>query len=117
MAADCRLHVFKRRIAVVLDKGRAAHYQPRRAKAALDCIMRDERGLNRVKLIATAQTFNSDDLAFTDIDGEHHARRNGYAIDPDGARRTRAAVAADLGSGQIERPAQDLGKRRLRLDV
>ena len=53
---------------------RAAHDHPRRAKAALQGVMLDERLLHRMQRVALRQTLDRGDGARADIDGEHHAR-------------------------------------------
>src|ERR1035438_1986054 len=108
MTADRGLHVLQRRIVVGLDEGRATHHQPWRTETALHCIVLDERSLNGVELIAMGQTFYRHYVALTNVGGEHHAGGNRNAIDPDGASGACAAVAADLGAGEIEGSSQYL---------
>src|ERR1022692_1388984 len=102
MAADRRLNFFQRRILIALHQRGAAYDQAWRAEAALRGIMGNERGLNRVQLVAMGKALDRHDLAFANISSKHHARGNGHAIDPDGTGRARAAVAANLRPGQIE---------------
>ena len=57
------------------------------------------------------------DVLAARIEREGHAARDHFAVEPDGARRARAAVATDLRAGEAELVAQHFHQRRRRIDV
>src|SRR5665647_3924085 len=109
MAADCGLHVLRRRIRITLNQGGATHHQARRTKTALHGIVFNEGGLHRMKSVAVGQALDCYNRPFANVDRQDHAGRHRSAVEPDGAGRAGATVARDFGTGETERPAQDFG--------
>jgi hypothetical protein len=81
-----------------------------RAVAALERIVLDERGLNRVQLLAFRQAFDRRHLAANNCDREREARVRAAPIEEHGAGATLAVVAPLLGAGQVEHLAQRVEK-------
>ncbi|ABQ30338.1 hypothetical protein Acry_1126 [Acidiphilium cryptum JF-5] len=116
MAADGRPHLGVGRCRHGVEQGGAAHDHAGRAEAALQGVVRDERGLNRMEVVAARQPLDRRDPMPRGIDGEEHAGDDRLAVEPDGAGGTGAAIACDLGAGQAEHRAERIGEGRLRRD-
>jgi hypothetical protein len=46
------------------------------------------------------------------LDGQHQAGAHGLAVEQDGAGTAHAVLAADVGAGEIEVVAEEVGRRR-----
>ncbi len=78
----------------------------RRAVAALECVVVDERLLQRMQRAVHRQAFDGGDLGAILHDGEREARIDAPAVDQDRAGAALPVVAALLGAGQVEMVAQ-----------
>src|SRR5262249_49755235 len=87
-----------------------AHQLARRAEAALRRVVRHERLLERVQRAVLDQTFDRLDRPAVHPGGELAAGVDGLAVDEHGAGAALAAVAADLGAGEIQLIAEELGE-------
>ena len=101
---------------MLFDERGATHHHARRAEAALHRVVRDERRLNRVKLVALGQPFDGCDARSARVEREGHAAGSDLAVEPHRARRAGAAIATDLGTGQARLVAQDLDERGRGID-
>ena len=90
-----------------------AHQLARRAEAALRRIVGDERPLQRI----VQQSFDGLNGAAVGPHAELAARIDRLAVEQDRARAALAAVAADLGAGQLEVVAQRLDERPAIFDL
>ena len=88
----------------------------RRAVAALERVVLDERLLQRVQIVPVGQTFDGDDLGPLERDGQRQARVGAAAVDQHRAGTALAVRAAVLGAGQVEVLAQEVEQRRAGVD-
>ena len=79
---------------------------PRRAEAALQRVMFDERLLHRVERVIVSQPLDGGDGASLTLDGEQQAAIDGLAIQQDGTGATLAHVAAWLSAYEMQVFAQ-----------
>src|SRR5947209_18452995 len=80
---------------------------PRRAVAALEAVVADEGGLQRVQAVVGGEPLDGDDLLSAAVhDGEREAGVVAPAVDEDGAGAARALVATFLRTGEVEVLAQ-----------
>ena len=98
-----------------LDQADRAHDLARRAEPALEAVMRDERRLHRMQLVAARDALDREDVGAVVADRQRQARIDPSAVDQDRARAALAAVAALLGSGQVEPLAQEIEQRDARV--
>ena len=70
-----------------------------------------ERLLERVQRVAVGEAFDGRDVGAVGLDGEHQARPDGFAVDEHGARAAHAVLAPEVGAGQLEILAQEVGER------
>ena len=77
--------------------------------------MRDEGGLHRMKLVALGQALDGDDLRAVEAQRESQTRIDPPPVHEHGASAALPAVAALLGSGQVEALAQEIEKRCARV--
>src|SRR6185503_7274829 len=84
------------------------------AVAALHRVLRDERLLHGVKVVALSQPLDRRDLALDRLPRGHEARRNGSAVHDDVARAALAAAAAEARPGQAEIIAEHAKERSAR---
>ena len=92
-------------------KGERAHQLARRAEAALRPVVRDESALQRLEPVLLGDAFDRLNRASVRPCRELAAGVHGLPVHQDRARAALAAVASDLGAGQSEVIAQQLGKR------
>ena len=88
---------------------------PRRAITALETVMFDERGLQRMQRIAVRQPLDRRDLAPIVLHRQREARQDTLAIDQHRARAARSLVAALLGAGQVQMLAEMIQQRHARI--
>ena len=81
------------------------------AVAALEAVVLDERGLQRVQRAGRAQAFDRHDLVALVHDGERQARVDAPAVDQHRAGAALPVVAALLGAGQVQVLAQRVEQR------
>jgi hypothetical protein len=77
--------------------------------------MRDEGLLHRVELFATRNAFDCQDIGAVITDRERKTGIDPAAIDEDCARAALAAVAALLGSSQVQTFTEKIEKRNARI--
>ncbi len=92
------------------------HQHAGRADAALRGAVAMEGELQRVEGTALGQALDRDDLAARRLPGGHEAGANLLAVHQHRAGAAVARVAADLGAGQAQLLAQDLGQPCRRRD-
>ncbi len=98
----------------LLDAPEAGHDLTRRAESALECVLRDERLLQRVEfaVLTRGQALDGGDLGALQAYRQRQTRVDATPADQDGARPTGPGVAALLGPGQTEPLAQQVQQRR-----
>ena len=87
-----------------------------RAVAALERVALDERGLQRVQLVAAGEPLDGRQLRAVVGDGEREARVGTAPVDQDRARAALAVVAALLRAGQLEVLAEEVEQRGADVD-
>src|SRR4029079_5822259 len=117
MAAHCAAHVIEIAVRIALDEMSAAHHHARCAEAALQGVVFDERLLYGMKLLTLRKPFDRRDLPIACIEGEGHATRDHFAVEPYGTGGARAAIAAYLRAGETELVAQHFHQRGCGIDV
>ena len=75
-----------------------------------------ERLLQRMERLAVRQALHRLDLVAVHLRREQQARAHGGAVDGDGAGAADAVLAAEVGAGQVEVVAQEVGQRLAHLD-
>src|SRR5262249_54097067 len=75
------------------------HEKPRRAEAALQAVIVDERLLQRMQLVAVRQAFDGADLPAFGLHRKHQAGAHGLAIEQHRAGTAHPVLAADMGAG------------------
>src|ERR1700722_993463 len=73
VSGDRMLDVVQGRRGIRYERGGYRHHHSRRAEAALQRIVFDERSLHWMHPFGPAETFDRDDLMAARIDREHHA--------------------------------------------
>ena len=73
--------------------------------------------LNWMQLAVARNVFNRPDLVSVCLDREHRAGLDRPAVQVDGAGSAVAGVAADVGAGETELFADEMGQKQARLDV
>src|SRR5207244_4275652 len=68
-------------------------------------------------LPAAGQAFDRGDLLALDVEGEDETRREGAAVDEDGASAAVSAVAREIGPGEAEVVAHELQERAVAGDL
>ena len=118
--ADIAAHPLAHPLGVVarlalVDQTDRAHDLARRAEAALKAVMRDEGGLHRMEHVALGEALDGDDLGAVEAQRESQTRIDPLPVQEHGASAALPAVAALLGSGQIEALAQEIEERHARV--
>ncbi len=79
-------------------------------------VRRAECFLERMELVGRrGQAFNGMDLVPARLHREHQARAHRQAVEQNGARAAHAVLAADVGAGEPEVVAQEVGELQPRL--
>jgi hypothetical protein len=94
-----------------MDQADRAHDLAGRAEPALQAIMRDESGLDRMELIAARDAFDGEDIGAVMADRQRHARIDAPAVDQHRTGTALAAVTSLFGAGQMEAFTQEVEKR------
>ena len=87
------------------------HQHARRAEPALQRVVFREKLLQRMHLAALRQAFDRADLGTVGLDGEHQAGAHGLAVDHHRTGAAHAVLAADMGAGQAQTVAQEIGQQ------
>ena len=112
VARDRLAGLLGRRVRVVLEVGRDRGDEPRCAEAALQPVALGERLLHRAhRLGVVADALDGGDLVGLGRDREHQARAHRLAVDEHGARAAHAVLAADVGAGEAQVVAQEVGQQ------
>ena len=99
------------------DAGNGGHDLARRAVAALEGVMLEEGGLDRVEFgTGIGEPFDGRDRAAFDLRSQRQTGKHTLAVDMNGAGATLALIAAFLGAGEVEMIAQRIEKRHARFD-
>ena len=115
-AAEISAHAFAHALRIVagltfLDQTDRAHDLAGRAEPALQAVMGDKGLLHRMKPVALRHAFDREDVGAVVTDREREARIDPASVDDDRAGAALAAVAALLGSGQIQAFAKKIEER------
>src|SRR5262249_54801179 len=119
-AAEVAAHAFAHALRVVaglpfLDQPDSAHDLAGRTETALQAVMRDESLLHWMKPMALGEAFDGQHVRAVMTERQRQTRIDPPPVDDDGAGATLAAVAALLGSGEIEPFAQKIEQRDARI--
>jgi hypothetical protein len=87
------------------------------AKAALQCVMLAEGGLQRGQGVVGRETLDGHDGAALGLHRQHQARADRFPIDNDRAGAAHAVLAAEMGSGLPQLVAQTIGQMHAGLDI
>ena len=85
--------------------------KPGRAEAALERVALADRLLQRVQVLGVAEALDGEHLLAPGLDREHEARPDGDTVDDHGAGAADAVLAAEMGAGQPELFAEEVGER------
>ncbi len=99
----------------LLDQTDRTHDLAGRAEAALQAIMGNKRLLHRMKPIALRHAFDRQDVSAVVTDRKRQAGIDPPSVDDDRAGAALAAVAALLGSGQMQAFAKKIEQRDARI--
>src|SRR5262249_14059423 len=102
VAAQCVPDLLVARRAVAGEEIRRRQDHPRRAEAALEPVVLDERALDRVQFAVAPEAFDGGDLTSLGLPGENRAALRRPAVDEDRAGPALARVAADVRACQAE---------------
>ena len=93
------------------------HQHPRRAITALQAVLVPERLLQRRQTIGRGEALDGDNALAVGLRGEHQAGAHRLALDQHGAGAAHTVLAADMGAGEADLVAQEVGKIDARLDA
>ena len=119
-SAEISAHAFTHAFRIVagltfLDQTDRAHDLAGRTEAALQAVMSDKGLLHRMKPVALCHAFDGQDVGAVVTDRQREARIDPPSIDDDRAGAALAAVAALLGSGQMQAFAKKIEQRHARI--
>src|SRR5687767_13473564 len=118
IARDGDAHLLLGRIGIVAQKLEQRRQHARRAEAALQAVIVAERFLERMKLGGRRRdAFDGQDLVAVRLHREHQARARGEAVEQDRAGAADAVLAAEMGAGEAELLAHEIGEREADLDL
>jgi len=107
----------RRRVRHAVEQRLGGQQHGRRAEAALDRTVGDERRLEGVQRVRRAEALDGQHLAACDLTHGRQARAHGQTIEQDGACAALAlVVAALLRAGEAQRTAQHVEQGRGRVD-
>src|SRR5580765_131045 len=86
------------------------HQYPRRAESALQRVGEDESALQLLDLARVRKAFHGVHGAAVGLCGQHQAAAHDLAVDAHRAGAAHAVLAADVGAGQLELDAQEVGE-------
>src|SRR4051812_26816557 len=101
------------RAGVLLQQPDGRHDHARRAVAALERPLFEERRLNRVQLVALGEAFDRPHRLAVGVRDRRAAGERALAVDEDGAGAAPALAAAVLGAGELQVLAQHVQERPL----
>ena len=115
-AAEIAAHAFAHALRVIarlafVDQADRAHDLAGRAEAALQSVMRDERRLHRMQLVAPCDALDGEDVGAVVAYRQRQAGIGPPPIDQHRAGAALAAVASLLGAGQVQTLAQEIEQR------
>src|SRR5258708_34191495 len=79
-----------------------AHDLAGRTEPAMETVMRDESGLDRLELVAASDALDREDVGAVVADRQRRARIDPSTVDQDRTGAALAAVASLLGACQVE---------------
>lgn len=100
----------------LVDASNRRHDLAGRAVSALESVVVDESLLHHMQLAITANPLDRGDFAAIHFRGECQARGHPEAVDMDGTGAALTMIATLFCSGEIQLLAQDVQKRRARVD-
>src|SRR6266567_3569398 len=103
------------RIGIVLEQLVRGHNHARGAEATLQAMLFPESLLDRVQAAFRGQSFDCGHLAAVRLHGQHCTGLHRIAIEEYGTGATLRSVAADVGSGEVQRIAQIVDQQHARL--
>ena len=113
MRTSCSVGI--RIVAQELDQGGE---NARRAEAALQAVVLVERLLDGMQLVGRGgDAFDGEQLVAVRLHRQHEARARRAPIEQDGAGAAHAVLAAEMGAGEPELMAHEVGKRHAHLDL
>src|SRR5438477_5463051 len=120
-AADVATHplanfVFAGRVSFLQQRDTRANLSGR-AVSALESVVSNERGLQRMQLSIRGNALDGRDALTAVHDGERQAGVVAASVDQHGARAARSLIASLLRAGEIEMFAQRIEKCRARIDL
>ena len=115
--ADVLLADFTAGIQAVVQQRLQRHEDARDAGAALDRIVLDERGLERMEAVGAGQALHRLHHASRGLHRQHRAGEHRAAVEHDGAAAALGAVAADLGAGEAQVSRSSSARRAPRRDL
>src|SRR5262249_11696150 len=86
-------------VGLVLKHVGGEHLETRRAEAAVQSVVRDDRAWQRVRVVRRAQAFDGADFLALRLYGEHQAGPHRLAVEDDRTGATDAVLAADVRPG------------------
>ena len=96
----------------------SGEYEAGRAEPALEAVALRECLLDRVEFaIVVGKPLDRQDVHALCLDGEQQARADRLVVDEDGAGASDPVLAAEMGAGQAELLAQDVGQGVTGLDI
>jgi hypothetical protein len=109
--AEVSAHAFTHPLRVVTglpfpNQTKRAHDLARRAEPALEAVVSNESRLQRMKLIATGDALDGQDVGAVMADRQSEARIDPPAVHQDRARAALASVTSLFGSRQVQALAQ-----------
>jgi len=108
VAGDCFPDLVPRGVRILVQQSLRSYQNGWRAIAALGRPEIGESILQRVKVSVFAEAFDSQNLFLTALEREHQARKNGFAIQKDGASAAFSELTAVFCARVTEILAQDL---------
>src|SRR5205085_9125897 len=89
----------------------------RRAEAALQTVILVERLLQRMEFVGRRRdSLDGEQIVAIGLLREHQAGARGSSIEQDGAGAADTVLAAEMGAGEAERVAHEIGERPAHLD-
>src|SRR5262249_42940468 len=100
-----------RRIGELAQEAGQRHEEARSAESALQTVGLTKGLLERIEPPPVGEALDGLDVAAVHLNGEQQAGPHGRPIDDDRARAAHTVLAAEMGSGQLEVVAQEVGER------
>src|SRR5207247_8226497 len=99
-----------RGVGLVAQERLRRHEDARRAKPALQGVVKHERALQLLDLARIGQALDRVYLAAVGLRREHEAGAHDFAVDAHRAGAAHAVLAADVGAGELELVPEEVGE-------